>query len=78
MSACKQFLDFGRIMPYPPTNSHNKTLLNSEDGSNMLHRQVGNCLLVPEDFDPVIEFYIISTVHFLTFYILTMTMVWVV
>jgi hypothetical protein len=71
MSACKQFLDLGRGIQYPPTNSCNETLLNPKDGSNMLLRQVGNCLLVPEDLDPVIEFFIISSVHFLTFYILT-------
>jgi hypothetical protein len=37
----------------------------------MLLRQVGNCLLVPEDLDTVMKCCIINSVHFLTFYIAT-------
>ena len=33
----------------------------------MLLRQVGSCLLVPEDLETLINFYIFNTLHFLTF-----------
>ena len=71
MPTSKQLLDFCRGTHNPSTNSYNKKLLNPEDGSSKLLRQFGNCLLVPEDLDPIIKLYIFNTVYFLTFCIST-------
>jgi hypothetical protein len=65
MSASKRLLDFCRSLPNPSTNSCNK------NGVSLLLRQIGKCLLVPEELDPVIKFYIVRAVHFLSFCILT-------